>query len=278
MPPTPPLHSTNSLLTAASPDFQGLVDTLCFLALLLLTAGLLLLRGQGHLPLHLLHFQQLQEELQKQRRVRGKAWSASTNCLSRTPTQTFPSQSSLDENHPTAPSHSMPRLAARSPSRSCAVPEAGGSPQPSGREKGTLQPAPGTTAGRAWGQLLPGGQRRLLDTEQSHGKATASSDCLEPHPIPYHRGGGTCPILRLGVAPVLGHSSSCYSCSRAWGKAQSSVPRHGDHQPARLPLTYLLNEGVMHSIDGPARAVAGGHGDLAEGARDAHHWERDRLG
>ena len=81
----PSPHGTNSLFTAASPDFQGLVDTLHFLALLLLTAGLLLLRGQGHLPLRLLHFQQLQEELEKWHRVREQLGESSTNWLSRIP-------------------------------------------------------------------------------------------------------------------------------------------------------------------------------------------------
>lgn len=65
-------HSTNSLCTAASSNFQGLVETLHFLALLLLTAGLLLLWGQGCLPLHVLHVQQLQKELEK---GKGAAWT-----------------------------------------------------------------------------------------------------------------------------------------------------------------------------------------------------------
>lgn len=63
MPPFP--HGTDSLFTAASPDFQGLVDTLHFLVLLLLPVGLLLPQGWRHFLLQLLHFQQLQEELEK---------------------------------------------------------------------------------------------------------------------------------------------------------------------------------------------------------------------
>lgn len=61
--PAPLSHSIDSLFTAASSDFQGLVDILHFLALLLLLRGLLL--PQGHFLLHLLYFQQLQEELEK---------------------------------------------------------------------------------------------------------------------------------------------------------------------------------------------------------------------
>lgn len=88
----PSPHGTDSLFSAASPDFQGLVDTLHFLALLLLAVGLLLLpQGQGHFLLHLLHFQQLQEELEKQHRVSRKLGASSTNWLSRTlPRQMFP--------------------------------------------------------------------------------------------------------------------------------------------------------------------------------------------
>lgn len=78
------LPTADSLFTAASPDFQDLVDTLHFLALLLLPGGLLLPQGQRHFLLHLLHFHQLQEELEKWHRVRRKLGASSTHWLSRT--------------------------------------------------------------------------------------------------------------------------------------------------------------------------------------------------
>lgn len=80
----PSPHGTDSLFNAASPNFQGLVDTLHFLALLLLPVGLLVPQGLGCFLLHLLHFQQLQEELEKLQRVRKKLRETSTKWLSRT--------------------------------------------------------------------------------------------------------------------------------------------------------------------------------------------------
>jgi len=181
-------HCTNSLFTAASLDFQRLVDTLHFLALLFLTAGLLLFRGQGHLPPRLLHFQQLHKELENPHGVRRQPGASSACQLSRTSAQAdVPSQSSSDENRVSA----SPRLALNGAlltfsilcsARSRWLPAAFKRGE---RKAQQLQPAPDTAAGRVLGQLLPGDQRQLQDTEQSHREATASSNCPEPHPTPW---------------------------------------------------------------------------------------------
>lgn len=143
--PPPPHHSPNSLLTAAGSDFQGLVDTPCFLGLLLL-----LLWGQGHLPLHLLHLQQLQEELEEQRGIRQQLG-----------TSDLPNGAPWTRSKPLLHRHCAPKSGPRPltlsilcSARSRWLPAA----FRRGERKAELQPAPDTAAGRALGQLLPGDQ------------------------------------------------------------------------------------------------------------------------